>query len=684
MAVIHFENYAGTDLYSDGEIENIIAGLVKERCPLQRIYERNMGYPVLYHLSHIRENILNWYPFTKADRVLEVGAGCGAITGALCKKAGWVSSVELSKRRARINYERHRENENLEIIVGNINDIILEEKYDFVVLNGVLEYAAGFTEEAAPYRSFLNRLKTFLKPEGRILIAIENRLGLKYFSGAAEDHTAKYFLGLNGYRDHDKVRTFSRAELKELLEAAGFSYQKFYYPYPDYKFPSEIFTERTLLKYGYGKEKENLDDNRFSLFRENTVWEGLRKEEVIAEFANSFLVDAGLKRWRERKSIEYVKLSNDREETYQIATVICRTCGKREVAKLPLQEKAAQHIAQIHKNEEITAGENKIQLLKGKYTNGVLQYPFIRAETLAERIGDYIGEGKEQEILQEIKKFFAAAFSCAGYSQAADRDRAFAAVFGPAEWKKGIRCIRPANIDLICDNIFLTRNGYTVIDGEWVFDFPIPCAFIQWRCVNELYARYGSRLQQLIPREKFLGSMEISEADEEIFRIWADHFTENYLRCHQLKEYYKPLRQFSLNDVLESERSRRFLCSSLYYDSGDGFCEENKLYSEVPIENGRFTVEYDLCCLEGVRRLRWDPVERDYCECTVQTCKGFDGITALNADMTEGDKAVFLTEDPMYELHMPAEGTSTIVISGVIRFLTRKEIIQRCKGKAFL
>ena len=39
-----------------------------------------------YHLSPIRHNLLKWYPFGPRDTVLEVGAGCGALTGILCQK----------------------------------------------------------------------------------------------------------------------------------------------------------------------------------------------------------------------------------------------------------------------------------------------------------------------------------------------------------------------------------------------------------------------------------------------------------------------------------------------------------------------------------------------------------------------------------------------------------------------
>ena len=186
--------------------------------------EDEVSFPMVYHFSGLRENILSWYPLKETDSVLEIGAGCGAITGMLCRKAGHVTSVELSKRRADINYARNNDKENLTIMVGNLNDMTFPEKFDYVVVNGVLEYAMSFTEGKTPYETFLQRMGAYLKPEGRLLIAIENRLGLKYFAGAPEDHTDLHFFGINGYPGNQSVRTFSKNELGELLENSGFPF----------------------------------------------------------------------------------------------------------------------------------------------------------------------------------------------------------------------------------------------------------------------------------------------------------------------------------------------------------------------------------------------------------------------------------------------------------------------------
>ena len=116
MAVWNEKFYKGTDVYSDGSIEDEILDIV-QRADYKEKRDELIGnnFTIAYHLTPIRENILNWYPFTKEQSAIEIGAGCGAITGMLCRKLGKVVSVDLSKRRSKINYERHKEYDNLEI-----------------------------------------------------------------------------------------------------------------------------------------------------------------------------------------------------------------------------------------------------------------------------------------------------------------------------------------------------------------------------------------------------------------------------------------------------------------------------------------------------------------------------------------------------------------------------------------
>lgn len=217
---LDYEFYPGEDLYSDGPVEEELLEIARSygEEELNRVIAEKNSWPVLYHFSHIRQNILEWLPIRKTDKVLEIGSGCGPITGALAKKAGSVTCIDLSKMRSTINAYRNRECDNVKIMVGNFQDIevSLTEKYDYITLIGVFEYSEGYIGTHQPYVEMLRRISRHLEKDGKLVIAIENRLGLKYWAGCTEDHVGKYFEGIENYPDTKGVRTFSRKELQEL------------------------------------------------------------------------------------------------------------------------------------------------------------------------------------------------------------------------------------------------------------------------------------------------------------------------------------------------------------------------------------------------------------------------------------------------------------------------------------
>ena len=293
-ATLNLDFYNGEDHYSDGDIEDELLEIVKSHQNYEEILANDSRWPILYHLSPIRQNIINWYPFKENASCLEIGGGCGAITGALCDSLAEVKVVELSKRRASINFERHKAYSNLEIIVANLNDIKFDQKFDYITLNGVLEYAGSFTKTDEPYKDFLKQIKKYLKPDGKLIVAIENRYGLKYFSGSKEDHTAKEFDGITGYVNNDTVRTFGKTELEKLLVESGYPTQEFYYPHPDYKMPMEIYSSDWLPSMdSLLSQAPNFDYAKYELFNETQAYQGIIENNQFEFFANSFLVICG-------------------------------------------------------------------------------------------------------------------------------------------------------------------------------------------------------------------------------------------------------------------------------------------------------------------------------------------------------------------------------------------------------
>lgn len=287
--------YSGTDLYSEGQSEDELLEVVKNHEPNEynSIIKERKNWSFLYHLSHLRGNIVEWIDELNGAEVLEIGSGCGAVTGYVADKAKSVDCVELSKKRSLINAYRNKDRDNITINVGNFQDIEkkLTKSYDVITLIGVFEYAASYINHKTPYAQFLNIIKKHLKPGGHIIIAIENKFGLKYWAGCKEDHVGLYFEGIEGYPQTSGVRTFSKAELENIFAECGFNNVRFFYPYPDYKLPVAIYSDDYLPEVGeLQMNMRNFDGERVVAFDESRVFDNIIRNGQFPFFSNSYLV----------------------------------------------------------------------------------------------------------------------------------------------------------------------------------------------------------------------------------------------------------------------------------------------------------------------------------------------------------------------------------------------------------
>ena len=291
---LDYRFYDGQDTYNEGdEVEEKVLSVLKEGRDPWQVLKEDERWPILYQLSERRKAIVEPMAIDKTCDVLEIGAGMGPVTAALASRCAHVDCVELSERRALANAWRNRACDNICIYVGNFERIELERQYDVITLIGVLEYAGSYLHgEGDPFAAMLRRASSLLRENGRLYVAIENKLGMKYFAGCREDHLGRMFAGICGYEDGG-VRTFTRSELDRLLLANGFGRTYFYYPYPDYKLPQQIFSDDYLpTALDLPTCGISYDMPRQVLFREVEALRSLAGTEEMKIFSNSFLVEA--------------------------------------------------------------------------------------------------------------------------------------------------------------------------------------------------------------------------------------------------------------------------------------------------------------------------------------------------------------------------------------------------------
>jgi len=67
MAILNLDYYTQKDHYSDGDIENQMLEMVKKGISYEDLPTGQVEFPVIYHFSDLRNNILCWYPLKKTE-----------------------------------------------------------------------------------------------------------------------------------------------------------------------------------------------------------------------------------------------------------------------------------------------------------------------------------------------------------------------------------------------------------------------------------------------------------------------------------------------------------------------------------------------------------------------------------------------------------------------------------------
>ncbi|MCM1541470.1 MAG: class I SAM-dependent methyltransferase [Blautia sp.] len=590
---LDYSKYSGEDLYCDGAVEDELLDIARNLSPVEYagVIEERKSWPILYHLSPLRENIVEWIPMKKNDKVLEVGSGCGAITGVLSRKAGSVTCVELSKKRSLINAYRHSECDNVTIHVGNFKDIELElpDDFDYICLIGVFEYGQSYIGGDEPYRDFLNILLPHLREDGRIIIAIENQYGMKYFAGCQEDHLGTYFSGIENYVDGGGVRTFGRRGLEKIFRSCKIPEYHFYYPYPDYKFMTTLYSDAYLPGKGeLSNNMRNFDRERMALFDEKSAFDGVVEEGLFSLFANSYLAVIG-----RGFEVKYAKYSNDRAPEYAVRTEIGRDDkGNVSVRKYPLGEASKEHVrgmALAYENltEKYQGGELEINrcTLVEKEEELYAQFEFVPGVPLSELMDKCL----EQDDQEGFHKYFREYVDKIGYNSD----------------------YPVADFDLIFANILVHKDTWTLIDYEWTFGKPISTKELAFRAIY-CYLLEDEKRNKL-NLDLILDELQITEGDAENFREQEREFqkfvTGNRLAMAEMRErignrIITPRKW--IHKYQDSEEVNRV---QIYEDTGDGFSEKNSFFlEEEQAENGRFQLVVE----EGRKALRIDPCS-DYC-----------------------------------------------------------------------
>ena len=289
--------------YADGAEDEVLSALntvVDLSDGSDELFNHAVDWATTYHFSPRRSNLLRPFEINEGHRILEIGAGTGAITRYLGERGAEVVALEGDSLRARSIARRCSSLTNVEVVCGSLEDFSDPSGFDLVIVIGVLEYAGPASSDHHVQLEFLRRAAGLTRPAGSLILAIENQIGLKYLLGYSEDHLNEPWAGVEGYPGKPSVCTVPRARLRSLLEDSGLAAQRWYYPYPDYKLPRTILAEqafdhptaREIVDQLVGRPIQDLANPPTRFCDDRASHRVFLDAGLGAEVANSFLVVA--------------------------------------------------------------------------------------------------------------------------------------------------------------------------------------------------------------------------------------------------------------------------------------------------------------------------------------------------------------------------------------------------------
>ena len=454
------------------------------------------------NLLEFKKNIISWYPIEKKDTVLQIGKDEEIFE-------------QLNKMSDRV------------VVLENINEVKMSAKFDYVTLIGNFEKQE--TEEEII--NLLEYAKNCLSKDGKILLAMQNKFGMKYWAGERANKSLNSYFTI----ENTSKNIISMPKIKSILKSLKLKY-KFYYPLPDYKLTNVIYTDDFM------PNNDNIDARILTFsdkdeilnFSEREAYKQLISEDknLFPFFSNSFFIEISEK--DKFEDIRFVSFGVTRKKEYRIKTVIT----KNKVYKYADNDEAKEHINRISNNINIL-NKNKIECL-GKTKNDCIECDFLKdAISYDEYLMNIYKEQGLECSIQKIKEFYQNIL----YKLYIENEKTEKNIFDkynvelPENLKNKLHFTKNGVLDLIFQNCLVKKEKIFAYDQEW-FEENVPVEFILYRAIF-----YFTELKNLENLDNILEKLELKEFSEYFEKL------ENKIQKTLIDEQMWKLHEDSVKEI---------------------------------------------------------------------------------------------------------------------------------------
>lgn len=297
-----------------------------------------------------------------------------------------------------------------------------------------------------------------------------------------------------------------------MIKESGFHNTYFYYPYPDYKLPTVIYSQDVLPSKKDTINSENFRDYSSAdkntlIANEKKLYTDIVENGVFEFFANSFLVECSDS--SQLGEITFARLTSERKEQYRMAT---RFTKQNTVEKKPLTKMCEQtHVKQMLKNVDLIK-QAGIKIVEYRADNGMVVSDYIEKPLLEDVILNVLKEENTDEIYRLIDLVYGEILRSS--EQISWKDNILYTldlgieeneeVFGPI--------LKIGFLDMSFRNAFYCEGEILWFDQEWVLE-AVPAKFILYYALTLLYYSYP-QLEGACPSAEVIARYHMQDACE--------------------------------------------------------------------------------------------------------------------------------------------------------------------------
>ncbi|MCM1174194.1 MAG: adenylyltransferase/cytidyltransferase family protein [Blautia sp.] len=440
--------------------------------------------------------------------------------------------------------------------------------YDIVIAADVIEYASDAADT-------LCRIRRLLQPDGKLLLAADNRLGIRYFCGDQDAFSGRNYDSIENYRhlrswerEAMKGRAYSRAELIGFLEKAGFSQHRFFSIFPRISNPqlllAEDYVPNEALDIRVFPEYNNPDT---VFLMEEELYPSLMENGLLHGMANGFFIECPLQ--GAFSPIKQITLSGERGFQNAMATII-RSDGF--VEKRALYQEGREKLRKLSENNAYLSSHG-VKMIDAKVEGEAFLMPYVTGTPANEHFRELLQKNREA-FLRELDTFWEILQHS---SEPVSPDEVDWEKFEPGwekrkkddpnrdKWKK-IACgtekerkelgiiLKRGYLDLVSLNCFFTEGTFVFYDQEMFLE-NVPAKALMVRTIEFIY-KFNDQLDGILPRRELFERYGMLE-HMGLYQKFIGHFLNILREDDGLSDYFKEGRR-EYEAVMENRRRMNY------------------------------------------------------------------------------------------------------------------------------